>query len=237
MNKADGFITLHRKMQEWEWYKDSNTKSLFIHLLFSANFKDTRFEGKKIKRGQVVTSLNSLSNETGMSIQEIKTALKHLISTNEVTNQSTSQYRIITVVKYNDYQSLTSEITNDQQTTNKQPTNDQQYQNNDNNVNKETIKKESKRKTQPFIPPTLEEVREYCEERNNGIDPEYFFDYQEARNWTLKGGQKIKNWKAVIRTWEKTQKGDGYGFKPSSGADSGKSKSKYAELDASIPVF
>ena len=105
---------------------------------------------------------------------------------------------------------------------------------------KENSPTESKRKTQPFITPTLEEIKKYCEERNNGIDPEYFFDYQEARGWTLKGGQKIKDWKAVIRTWERKQResDNGYGRdRNDDGKTERKSKSKYPELDASIPVF
>ena len=139
MNSAGGFITLHRKLLSWEWYKDSNTKDLFIHLLLSANFTDTRFLGKKIKRGQVVTSLSSLAEETGMSVQNVKTALKHLISTNEVTNISTDRYRIITVVKYDEYQSLTMSLTTCQQSPNKVLTKSQQHHNNDNNVNKGTM--------------------------------------------------------------------------------------------------
>jgi hypothetical protein len=58
------------------------------------------------------------------------------------------------------------------------------------------------KKSRVFLKPTLEEITEYCKERNNKIDPQYFLNYQTARDWVLKGGQKIKDWKAVIRTWE-----------------------------------
>ena len=54
-----------------------------------------------------------------------------------------------------------------------------------------------------FTPPTLEEVKTYCIERNNNIDAEYFIDFQEARGWVLSNGKKMKDWKATIRTWEK----------------------------------
>ena len=120
MNKAGGFITLHRQILDWEWYKDTNTAFLFFHLLLSANFVDTRFKGKLIKRGQIVTSLPSLSTETGLSIQQTRTALSHLVSTGEITDESTPNYRIITVVKYNDYQKATDKSTGDQQTINRQ---------------------------------------------------------------------------------------------------------------------
>jgi hypothetical protein len=51
--------------------------------------------------------------------------------------------------------------------------------------------------------PSLEEVRDYCAERGNDIDPQHFIDYYDARGWKLKGGQTIKDWKACIRTWER----------------------------------
>lgn len=54
-----------------------------------------------------------------------------------------------------------------------------------------------------FQIPTIEEIKSYCTERKNKIDAQYFLDYQTARDWILKGGQKAKDWKAVIRTWER----------------------------------
>lgn len=68
-----------------------------------------------------------------------------------------------------------------------------------NRVDKNRVdKKESKR----FAPPTVEEVAAYCKERRNGIDPQHFVDYYTARGWELKPGQKVKDWKACVRTWE-----------------------------------
>lgn len=72
-------------------------------------------------------------------------------------------------------------------------------------------KKESNTKVLPkkkFIPPTLEEVRAYCEERKNKINPEQFIDFYTAKNWMI-GKNKMKDWKAAIRTWERNQKSKG----------------------------
>ena len=60
------------------------------------------------------------------------------------------------------------------------------------------------KKTTTFNPPTVDEVNAYCQERNNGIDPEYFVDYYESKGWMI-GKNKIKDWKACVRTWEKNQ--------------------------------
>lgn len=60
--------------------------------------------------------------------------------------------------------------------------------------------KDKKRKR--FIKPTLEEVEEYCKERNNKIDAERFIDFYESKGWKV-GSSPMKDWKACIRTWEK----------------------------------
>ena len=56
-----------------------------------------------------------------------------------------------------------------------------------------------------FSPPTLKEVTDYCQERNNGIDPQMFIDFYEARGWKYNGGTPMKDWKAAVRTWEHRQ--------------------------------
>ena len=72
---------------------------------------------------------------------------------------------------------------------------------------KEKTPTESKRKV--FVPPTVDEVREYCLARKNGIDPQEFVDYYAARGWML-GKAKMKDWKAAVRTWEKRRKGENH---------------------------
>lgn len=66
---------------------------------------------------------------------------------------------------------------------------------------------EQKNKRKVFTPPNVNEVRAYCIERENGIDPEYFVDYYVRCGWMLSNGQYMKDWKAAVRTWEKNQKG------------------------------
>ncbi|MFX0133806.1 MAG: hypothetical protein ACFFDN_09185 [Candidatus Hodarchaeota archaeon] len=56
-----------------------------------------------------------------------------------------------------------------------------------------------------FIKPTIEEISVYCIERNNNIDPEQFFDFYEAKGWYI-GKNKMKDWKAAVRTWERNEK-------------------------------
>lgn len=63
--------------------------------------------------------------------------------------------------------------------------------------------KDNKNNNKRFVPPTIDEVSEYCKERNNGIDAEYFVNYYQTRDWVLSNGRKMKDWKAAVITWEK----------------------------------
>ena len=56
-----------------------------------------------------------------------------------------------------------------------------------------------------FTPPTLEEVKAYCEERKNSVDPERFIDYYSSNGWMV-GKSKMKDWKATVRNWERSDK-------------------------------
>jgi len=138
-----GFITLHRKFLDWEWYDDIKTKTLFLHCLFKANYKQKNWRGNTIERGSFLTSYQTLADETGLSVQNVRTSISKLKSTGELTSKSTSKLTRITLCNYARYQDLnistnkqlTGKITSDQQATNKPLT----TTNKDNNINKETI--------------------------------------------------------------------------------------------------
>lgn len=63
--------------------------------------------------------------------------------------------------------------------------------------------KEKKESNSRFTPPTLEEVVDYCKERNSDVDPFKFFEYFNTGNWKDSKGNKVKNWKQKLITWEK----------------------------------
>jgi len=117
-----GYISLHRKLLDWEWYNDNNTKILFIHCLLKANWEDKNWQGTLIKRGSFITSIETLSNELNLTFQNIRTSLSKLEKTNEIVKNSTNKNTLLTIVKYDDYQNLENKVTNEQQTNNKQLT-------------------------------------------------------------------------------------------------------------------
>ena len=132
-----GFILLYRQITEWEWYQNPNTFRVFLHCLLMANFAEGRFEGITVNRGQFVTSLPNLSKQTKLTVQQVRTALDHLKSTGEITDKAYSKFRVITVVKYDEYQKDNrqdnSQSTGNQQAGNSQSTGNQQQYNNNNN--------------------------------------------------------------------------------------------------------
>ena len=154
---SNGFITLHRKIIDWEWYDDINTTRLFIHLLLKANHKPKKHRGTLVKRGELLTSFELLSSQTGLSVRKVRTSLTNLELTNEVTREATNKGTRLKVCNYDTYQ--TRDMANDKQddkpSTNERQTNDKQTttNNNDNNYNNDNKEDdEGIRQHPPFDP-------------------------------------------------------------------------------------
>lgn len=109
-----GYIKLYRKMMDWEWYADSNTKCVFLHLLLSAQYEPCRYKGIQLEAGQVITSVHDISEQTGVSVRSVRTAIEHLKSTSEVTSELTrvgcSNLSVFTIKNYADYQTIDKPI-------------------------------------------------------------------------------------------------------------------------------
>lgn len=82
-----------------------------------------------------------------------------------------------------------------------QADNDNEYDN-DNDFKKENIKRKSTTQAKAFVKPTVEEVKAYCVERKNNVNPDKFIDFYESKGWLI-GKNPMKDWKACVRTWEK----------------------------------
>ena len=137
----DGWIKIHRKILDWEWYTDTNTKSVFLHLLLKANYKPSKFRGHDIGVGQVVTGRKGLASDLGLSEMQVRTSLDKLKSTSDITIKTTNQFSVVTIVNYGSYQiddnETTSGITS--QPSNEQPTDNQRI------TTSKEVKKERKK--------------------------------------------------------------------------------------------
>jgi len=99
-----GWIMLHRKIVNWEWYTDVNTFKLFVHLILYANHTAAKWRGIEVKRGELITRTASLSSSTGLTQRQVRTALGHLRKTGEISVKTTKLYTRITVENYGLYQ-------------------------------------------------------------------------------------------------------------------------------------
>ena len=100
----EGYIKLFRSMKSWQWYHDSNTKVVFLHLLLSANWEDSYYGEYFIPKGSLVTGYPKLSSQLGISIRNVRTAIKHLKKTGEVTVKVTNKFSIITIENWDKFQ-------------------------------------------------------------------------------------------------------------------------------------
>jgi hypothetical protein len=206
MKDGGNYIKIYRKMLDWEWYSDPFTKSLFLHLLVKANWKKGVWKGITVERGQLITGRQTLAVETGIKESTIERHLKRLQKSGEIEQETNNKFRLITICKYDEYQARENEV--EQQTDNKRTTNGQQT---DTIEEGKEGKKEKKTTNsgvkERFSPPNIQEVYDYCKERNNEVDHEKWFDYYTSKGWMI-GKNKMKDWKAAVRTWERNSKSD-----------------------------
>lgn len=156
-----GWIKLHRQITQWEWYQDVNTCRLFIHLLLTANHENKKWRGNVIKRGQRIFGRIKLAEETGLSVQELRTSLDRLKSTSELTIETTNRFSIVTINRYNDFQSTELSNQPDNQPANQQITNKQPQLKNDKNEKKEI---NDSTVVAPSAPTPAQEARKFFED-------------------------------------------------------------------------
>lgn len=146
-----GWVKLHRKLLDWEWYDDINVRILWLHLLLKANHKDKKWHGLIIRRGQLVTGRKELSEETGLSERAVRTALTKLKTTSSLTIKSTKLGSILTIENYEEYQTTPEEATKETTTdaSGKRPDNDQ-ITTNTKEYKKERIEEERKKEPLPL---------------------------------------------------------------------------------------
>lgn len=98
------WIKFYRKFTDWEWYRDTNTKAVFLHLMLTANWKPGRWQGEIIEAGEKITSLEKIADETGLSVKNVRTSLAKLVKTGEIEKKTANRYTRIRIVNYCVYQ-------------------------------------------------------------------------------------------------------------------------------------
>lgn len=206
MIDIEGYIKLYRKLQENPIWNDKpfSKGQAFTDMMFRCNHVCKKVIGYGdytwVLRGQFISSNYKLADAWGWSESSVRQFIKLLVKEKMITVLSSRHYTLYEVTNYCVYQSLDNaeleEISNAQKTHRKRTGNAQKTPN-------KNDKNDKNDKKNIFIPPTLDEVKAYCKERNNKIDPEKWFDFYESKNWMI-GKNKMSNWKAAVRTWEKS---------------------------------
>ncbi len=201
---STGWIKLHRQLLEWEWYDDTNTKCLFLHCLLRANHSDTEWRGHNIKRGQFLTSVDTLTRETGLSVSQIRTSLKKLISTNEIASKSQARSTVITVLSYDSHQD--NDKPDDKLMTMKSQADDNEIATDKNVIMKEC--KNDKKITRRFTPPSdIETVAYFVGKGSTNVEAEKFWLFYDSKNWMV-GKSKMKKWQSAASGWITRNKTD-----------------------------
>lgn len=100
-----GFVKVYRSILNWEWYGDIITTRVFLHLLLTVNFNDSRFQGVEVPTGSRVCSIESLAQETGLSFKQIRGSLDKLERAGTTARQRYAHFSIISIKNWDSFQS------------------------------------------------------------------------------------------------------------------------------------
>ena len=183
----NGWIKLHRSLLNWEWYDDIPAKTLFLHLLLTVNFESNLWHGVTIERGSTITGRFELAKQTGLTPQQVRTALTKLKSTSNLTIKSTNKFTIISICNFEKYQDQsTSKITSNPP--NEQPTNNQQIT---------TLKEEEEYKNEKKKEETPTRKCSYAEDSQEYILSKLLLDNIRTLNGRFKNPD-LQKWSAEI---------------------------------------
>lgn len=215
----EGWVTLHRKFLQWEWFDKPEMVQLFVYLLLMAQYGERKYRGVTLQRGELVTSVPAIMKDTKLSEQQTRTCIKRLKSTGEITCKSTNKYTIITICNYDRYQGENSEANGQNNgQTNTQATDKQRTNNGHNNNNNITIKQCNNNTNNISV---CDNSARACEKRERdeifkifflknferpAYEVERFYNHYEAQGWDRGNGQKITNKIAAARSWEQEDK-------------------------------
>lgn len=206
-----GWIKLHRScLDHWLYteYRPLTRREAWETILFTVNYEPSKclIRGQLYDcgRGQSLLSLQSWAEKFVWSVKQVRTFFS-LLEKDEMIKVEGLQYTTrLTVCNYDSYQ--------DKGQTEGTPRADGGHTE---GTPRATIKEEEEykeekeynrgKKSTRFIPPSQDEIKSYCDERKNNVDPARFVDFYSSKGWMV-GKNKMKDWKAAVRNWENSNK-------------------------------
>ena len=216
----EGWIKIHRKLLDSAIFSEPKLLQFWIYCLCKASTKEKEMiVGKqevKLGKGQFIFGRKKAGADLKISETTAFRNLKFLEKMNMVELQTNNKFTIVTIENWALYQTEGSEgapqmnnkrTANELQMNSKRTANEhkQEIKELKNNIPPDISKDISAPQKGRFIPPTVGEVKTYCKERGNGVNAEKFVDFYESKGWYV-GKNKMRDWKAAVRNWERAGK-------------------------------
>lgn len=195
---AGDWIKLHRCITESGLFADDWLTRLWIWCLVRANYGPQTFYGATIHPGEFVTSMENAAEVLGKSKSTVWRGLQKLASDEyrcielRLLINVKRKFTVITICNWTTYQSTETNCE-----TGAEP------KRNGSGTGAEQIEERKKLRKDIFVAPTEAEVGEYCRERSNSVDAAKFVSFYASKGWKI-GRNSMKDWRAAVRTWEKS---------------------------------
>lgn len=210
-----GWIKLYRSLLDspvWTSIKVPAHGCILLTLLLMASH--STYKGHlgnqeiEVQPGQIITSTQGICNRAGMGVtkENVRGALEKFEKLGFLTQVGTKTGRLITIVNWGTYQGVGVGTPSDVPTERPKDTHRQPIGCPTKQEDIKNIKNDKNNSSMRFAPPSLDEVKVYCSERHNNVDAQHFIDFYEAKGWMV-GKNKMKDWKACVRTWERRDSG------------------------------
>lgn len=181
MSTPTTFIKLDRNILSWGWFTVPQTLSVWLFILIKANIGDRMFQGTPVKRGEMITSYNSIAETCGITVDKARTAIKHLAETGEITYEGSNKCLHIRVVNYNKYQNgYLYEFEGDFNEKNPEKTGCKSH------ANPTQIPCESHANPNTIINKEIKKERSVCEKHAHGIFNNIFLTEDEYKDYRLR---------------------------------------------------
>lgn len=203
-----GHVILPRLFfRDWEWSDDANTVAVFLRLLIEADIVPNTWHGIEVPRGGMVSSYAKLAEKTGLSVKQVRTAIKHLEAAGYVARTTYAKCTVFSVKNFDMFQSVAGNEASSGQGKGKQVASKGQQNKKieEDKEDKEDIYLSILDAESQNFPPTLEEIRLFAEQEKIRIDVQKFYDYYTERDWKTKNGNFIRNWKKTLQYWGETE--------------------------------
>ena len=198
---ADGWIKLYWKTKDSLAGSNLIALGLWSHILLSTAHRDTLLSnGQTLHAGECIISSRELANGCNISDRTLRRYVDSFVQAGMVSVLKRDRNGThLSVCKWAAYQ--TSGETAVQEQPRKRSESAAKRRSNGAQTESPKSPKSPDTRSAARILPTLEQVRSYCKERSNSVDPEQFFDHYEANGWVQgRGGKPVKDWKACVRT-------------------------------------